>query len=110
MDIDDLTLRKLRQLQGINQTFDDHPYHVGKNYFIRTVTHHFTGKLIRVTKHELVLMDAAWISDDGRFHDAMTKGTLNEVEPYLEGQEVIIGRGSIIDACVWGYDLPKEQK
>lgn len=110
MNIDDLTLGQLKQLQGVCKQDLDHPYQVEKNYFIRTVTHHFTGKLIKVTKHELVLVDAAWIADDGRFHDAMAKGKLNEVEPYLDGQEVIIGRGSIIDACVWGYDLPREQK
>ena len=110
MDIDKLTIGEIRQIQTMFPHSGDHPYYVGKNYFIRTVTHHFTGKLIKVTEHELVLIDAAWIADDGRFHQAMKEGKLSEVEPYLDSQEVIIGRGSIIDACVWGYDLPRDQK
>ena len=110
MNLDDLTLGQLKQLQSLSPALDDHPYKVGSNYFIRTVTHHFTGKLIKVTKQELVLIDAAWIADDGRFHDAMTKGEFDEIEPYVSGQEVIIGRGSIIDASTWNHALPKEQK
>ena len=85
-----------------------HPYEIGKNYFIRTVTHHLTGKLIRVTDQELVLDDAAWIADDGRFHIALKDGVLNEIEPF-PGQ-VIVGRGSLIDACVWLHALPREAK
>lgn len=87
-----------------------HPYQVGKNYFIRTVTHHYTGKLIKVFRNELVLMDAAWIADDGRFMNALEQGTLNEVEPFPDNQEVIIGRGSVIDATVWNHALPRKQK
>ena len=110
MNLDDLTLGQLKQLQSLVPCNDVHPYEVGKNYFIRTVTHHYTGHLIQVTKHELVLTKAAWIADDGRFHDAMTKGELNEVEPYLPDSKVIIGRGSIIDAVVWCYKLSDDQK
>ena len=43
------------------------PYEVGKNYFIRTVTMSYTGKLIWVGEHELVLESPAWIADSGRF-------------------------------------------
>jgi hypothetical protein len=84
------------------------PWHVGQNYFIRTVTHHYTGKLVRVFKQELVLETAAWIADDGRFHEALAKGTLNEVEPMLG--EVVIGRGSIVDASIWLHGLPTAVK
>ena len=36
-------------------------------------------------------MDVAWIADDGRFNEAIAKGTLGEVEPYPDGLEVDIG-------------------
>jgi hypothetical protein len=91
-----------------SQTTDNHPYQLGKNYFIRTVTHHLTGKLTQVYDKELVLADAAWIADDGRFYDALKTGKLNEVEPFPG--EIIVGRGSLIDACVWLHSLPREQK
>lgn len=84
------------------------PWQVGANYFIRTVTHHYTGRLEAVYPKELVLSEAAWIADDGRFHTALSTGALNEVEPMLGN--VIIGRNSIIDASIWTHKLPREVK
>lgn len=86
-----------------------HPYRVGENYFIRTVTHHYTGKLVAVFDGELVLQDAAWIADSGRFADALKDGALLEVEPFPTG-DVIIGRGAIVDASIWNHHLPTAQK
>lgn len=113
MDIDNLTVREIKHIQsllkGSGGTDGGHPYKAGKSYFIRTVTHHLTGRLVKVTPKELVLEDAAWIADDGRFHDALKTGNLNEVEPFPDG-EVIVGRGSLIDAVEWRHALPKVQK
>ena len=86
-----------------------HPYNIGKNYFIRTVTHHHTGKLVDVTEHELVLEHAAWIADDGRFTEALAKSEFNEIEMFPAGSRVIIGRGSLIDA-VEISTIPTSQK
>jgi len=86
------------------------PYKVGEKYFIRTVTHHFTGKLTAVYDKELVLSHCAWIADDGRFSDTLKSGEHSEVEPYPEGAQVIIGRMSIIDAHIYQPDLPLTQK
>lgn len=96
--------------RNMEQMQTDHPYEIGKNYFIRTVTHHHTGKLVKVTSQELVLVDAAWIADDGRFMNALRKGTLSEVEPFPEGKEVIVGRNAVIDATEWIHPLPRVQK
>jgi hypothetical protein len=72
MDIDNLTIAEAKHIQSLLKGPDSQsPYQVGKNYFIRTVTHHYTGKLIKVTPKELVLKDAAWIADDGRFMNAL---------------------------------------
>lgn len=89
---------------------DGHPYQVGANYFIRTVTHHYTGRLVAVYEHELVIEDAAWIADDGRFMLAVRDGAFSEVEPYPDGLRVVIGRGGILDACVISFTLPRSQK
>jgi len=88
----------------------NHPYKVGENYFIRTVTHHYTGKLIKVHWNELILLDAAWIAEDGRFANAVAEGTYTEVEPFPDGRKVIIGRGTITDACIITHPLPRVQK
>ncbi len=112
MDIDNLTVKEIKHIQSLLKGSGDssHPYKVGKNYFIRTVTHHLTGKLVRVTPKELVLEKAAWIADNGRFYDALKTGNLKEVEPFPMNLEVIVGRGSLIDCVEWTHELPMEQK
>lgn len=70
---------------------------VGKDYFIRTVTHYFTGRLIWVGEKELVFEDVAWIADTGRFNEFVSGKMANEAEPFQKGASVIIGRGALID-------------
>lgn len=111
IDINELTLGQIKQLKAAfgGEVGADHPYEIGAPYFIRTVTYHLTGRLVQVTNQELVIEDAAWIADDGRFAQAMEKGTFAEVEPFPSGQ-VIIGRGSLIDARKITFELPRSQK
>jgi hypothetical protein len=99
MDVDSLTIKQARELAALFGGDKSHPgpWVVGKIYLIRTVTMIDTGRLVAVTPNELVLEDAAWIADTGRFADALRKVEFNEVEPFPDG-EVIIGRGGIIDA------------
>ena len=89
---------------------DSHPFEVGENYFIRTVTHHFTGKLVAVHQTELVLTQAAWIADDGRFMEAVASGSFKEVEPFPADAEVIVNRASLVDALKIAFKLPCSQK
>jgi hypothetical protein len=56
------------------------------------------GIVVQVTDHEIVLEDACWIADTGRFSAALKGNTYAEQEPFPDGR-VIIGRGSIIDAA-----------
>jgi hypothetical protein len=83
-------------------------FEIGKGYLIRTVTMIDTGRVVAVNEHEIVLEDAAWIADTGRFSDALKSAKFNEVEPFPDGV-VIIGRGSVIDAVRF-EKLPREQK
>ena len=84
-------------------------WEVGKNYLVRTVTHIQTGQLVAVGPTELVLTNAAWIADTGRFTNALRDCTFKEVEPFPKDTHVIIGRGALIDA-VQIEKLPTEQK
>jgi hypothetical protein len=78
----------------------------GKVYFIRTVTHYFTGRLIWVGNQEIVIEDACWIADTGRFNEFLKDGSkANETEPFPAGAEVVIGRGSIIDMVEFSSGL-----
>lgn len=101
MNIEDLTIGEARKLAELfyskSGVVDDAHWKIGKCYLVRTVTMIQTGRLVKVTDKELVLEDAAWIADTGRFSDALVSLDFNEVEPFPDGF-VIIGRGAIIDA------------
>lgn len=113
MNINDLTIGQMKELSAMfapssATTQDNSAWEIGKNYLIRTVTMIDTGRLVAVTNQELVLEDAAWVADTGRFSDAVKSAKFSEVEPFPEGR-VIIGRGGVIDA-VQIQTLPKIKK
>ena len=85
---------------------DDSHWIVGQSYFIRTVTHVLTGRLIKLTDLDIVLTDAAWICETERFSDSIRTGAFREVETYGD-QPVIVGRGGLIDATEWLHPLPR---
>lgn len=108
-NIDDLTWRQIREVSALcGSGTDNSAWEIGKNYLIRTVTMIDTGRLVAVTSHELVLEDAAWIADTGRFAQAVSDAEFSEVEPFPAGR-IIIGRGSVIDAVLI-KKLPRSQK
>ena len=102
------TPKSSQQQKVIELNGEESVWEIGKNYLIRTVTMIQLGKLEKVTDKELVLSEACWVADTGRFHQALEKGTLNEIEMFQ--RNVIVGRGSIIDATEWLTDLPKISK
>lgn len=80
---------------------------VGQKLFIRTVTYHMTGEVIKRMGDFIQLKDAAWIADSGRFSDAIKNGTLSEVEPV---GTMWVNLSSIVDFFPWKHKLPKDQK
>lgn len=83
-------------------------WEIGQQYLIRTVTMIYTGRLIYLDDKELVLEDAAWIADTGRFSEAVRNKGFSEVEPFEHNG--IVGRGAIVDATLFPYDLPRKVK
>jgi hypothetical protein len=122
LDIESLTLGQIRAIQalafGVPAAASPppilaSPYHVGDSVFVRTVTYHYTGRISAIYPGEIVLADAAWIADSGRFHVALATGTLSEVEPYPErggNGSVILNRGAIVDVSPWTHPLPRVPK
>ena len=88
---------KLEELLQIAGGKPQNPFSdmIGKNVFIRTVTHHFTGKVENVKGDFVELSRAAWIADDGRFYDSLKKEEFNEVEPYINN--IFVNVTAIID-------------
>lgn len=109
MKIEDLTIGEAKKLAGLFCSKENEsPFEIGSIYLIRTVTMIDTGRIVKVTPTEIVLEEAAWIADTGRFSDAVKAVQFSEVEPFPNG-EVIVGRGAIIDACKIG-SAPRSQK
>ena len=102
MNIEDMTIKQVRELTallGIAGTPKTSAYEIGANYLFRTVTHIVTGKLLEIHSDGLVVTDAAWIADTGRYAQAVAKGSFNEVEPYPDGARVVVNFAAMIDAC-----------
>ncbi len=116
IDIESLTVKELREIvrlagcvgSGAARKGKSHSLTVGECVFIRTVTAYFTGRIVAVTSADIVLADAAWIADTGRFSAALKTGTLGEVEPYPDG--VTVSRGGVIDVSPWKHALPRDVK
>lgn len=83
--------------------------YLNKNIFLRTVTHHYTGHVVEVDSMSMTLEKAAWICDDGRFHNAMKDSSnFNEVEPFVN--PITINLYSILECTELEGELPRKQK
>lgn len=98
-------MKKVKSVKKVSSEFD---FMIGKKYFFRTVTYHWTGLVTEIVGKKFAkLADAAWIADSGRFMDAIKNGTLKEVEPVLA--EAYVNLDTCTDIIEWKHDLPKEQ-
>ena len=102
-------IEKLLELAVKNgdKSSSDLPFEIGEAYLIRTVTYHVLGRVKSIKGNFLVLEEASWVADSGRFNEAIGKGTLNEVE-YVG--KAIVAINAIADAYPWDHKLPKETK
>lgn len=107
-----MNAKALRALIDLLDTPDsavqEFPFPVGDAVIIRTVTLYYTGRVQRVEAGFVVLTDAAWIADTGRWSTAMTSGVLGEIEPYPG--EVAVSLGAVIDVAPWSHTLPRDTK
>lgn len=56
---------------------------IGKTYFIRTATYHYTGEVVDLAEDCVFLTKVCWIADSGRFSQFIQGETdANESEPY----------------------------
>lgn len=114
MKINDMTLGELKEINSIftRELVKEHPYQIGKNYLIRTVTMIQVGKLKAVYDTELLLENASWVADTDNFNEALSKGIENlngsEIEMFIN--DVVVGRGAIIDATIYDCNLPTKNK
>lgn len=105
----EIQIEELAKLVSLASNPTEHvtAFQVGKKYLIRCVTLYYTGRVSEIIGNDLILEDAAWVADSGRFHDALKTGSLSEVEPFID--PVIVPLATVVDATVWNHDLPQEQ-
>ena len=80
---------------------------VGHSFFFRTVTYHMVGEVKDLFGNFVVLRNASWVADSGRFSQAIKEGTLSEVEPV---GEAFLNLNSVVDFFPWKHRLPTRQK
>lgn len=104
----ELELKDLLNAMQNNTQNNHHPYKIGEKYMIRTVTMIQVGILAEVYDKELVIKNASWVADTGRFSEALKTGIFDEVEPFHN--DIIVNREAIIEATVVNFELPTEVK
>lgn len=75
---------------------------------IRTVTHYHVGRVVSIDDRWIVLDEAAWVADTGRFSAALATGSLGEVEPFAG--PVWVAVGAVVDMTAWPHPLTRVVK
>lgn len=90
----------------------DHFFNIGENYLIRTVTFTYLGNLMEVGEKELLIGDASWIANTGRFSNMLKEGVTVQESSKIEpcNADIVIGRGAIVDMIPYNHELPTKQK
>ena len=109
IEISDYTWNKIKDLVEVDESCDISQISdlIGEKLFLRTVTYHIIGKVKKTIDKILVLSDASWVADSGRFQQAIKNGDLDEVE--FVG-DWFVNLDSVTDFGVWKHALPTEQK
>jgi hypothetical protein len=111
MNVNEMTVAQIKEIQSIFKTKAakrETLCEAGRKYFIRTVTHHYTGHCTKCTHDFIEINDAAWIADDGRFHNFLKTGDANEVEPFINPVRIPVG--CVVDVTEWQHALPRTLK
>lgn len=109
-------MARVMRLQGMMEKISGrekaaYSYPLGSPVIVRTVTMIFVGILSEVTRADLVLTEASWIPETGRWNEMVARGDCKEIEPYQPGP-VWINRAALVDFCLWpaSVELPRTPK
>lgn len=84
------------------------PFEVDKAYLFCGVTRYFVGRVTRITGQFVELAEASWVASTGRFSEAVSRFTLEEVERVPDGW--IVNTAALNDAGPWNGPLPQVTK
>lgn len=94
------------------EAFRCYSYELGKPYLIRTATHTWVGKIVAFSHYMLILSEASWVMDTGRFADCLADGLEAQSESEIEPAPgfVRVNHQMVIDVCEYIHPLPTKQK
>jgi len=109
IEVNEETYERIKSQLGEEEIVDINSFDemVGNKYFFRTVTYHLVGKVEKRVGEFLMLSNASWVADSGRFMQAIENGELKEVEPV---GIAYVNLDTVTDFFPWVHKLPKEQK
>lgn len=86
------------------------PHAVGDKVVIRTVTYHHVGVVKTVGEGYVILTDASWIADSGRWGEFLRTGSPSESEKYP--RDCVVYFGAMVDSSDFAADvkLPEATK
>jgi hypothetical protein len=109
IEVSDETYEKIKGEIGETNIVEVSSYDdlIGLTVFVRTVTYHWVGKVVKMIGGLLELKDAVWVADSGRWMQAIKDGTLNE---YEETGRTFVKMDAVVDITPWNHKIPKGQK
>lgn len=78
---------------------------LGKAYLILGVTWYYVGIVVHHDARDIVLSPGVIIADSGRFHTALTTGTLVYGDPV---DEIAVPRSITAGIIPWNYPIPRQ--
>lgn len=79
---------------------------VGRNYFVRTVTFAYVGRLIVINEEILRLDRCTWIASTGPYGPFVRTGNSEEQDSYPRDMHINIRRALVIETFEIPWELP----
>ena len=88
------------------------PFEVGKQYLFRTIGYHWLGRVQSVRGRFLILEDASWVADTGRYSEALAGkiGELSSSELEPSPRPVILNMDHVTDSVEYPFQIPRGVK
>ena len=109
IEVSEETFEKIKdQINHERIIFDVGSYElIGKKIFVRTVTYHLVGEVVKIVGKLVFLKKASWVVASGRFMQFIKDG---EIEEYEEVGDWFFNLDTVVDGCEWKHNLPEGQK
>lgn len=88
------------------------PFDINKQYLMRTIGYHWIGRVQSIVGRFLILEEASWVADTGRYSEALDGkiGELQSSELEPSPRPVIINTDHITDAVEYPFKIPRGVK